>query len=211
MKNTQEIVRVVDDNNDQREALVFMLQTEGYEVQSYASAKAFLAGNMPSVPGVLILDLQMPEMNGLELQAELNRQGSTLPVIFLSAHGDLPQAVKAMKQGSCDFLEKPAEADLLLETVAKVLERDRIVRGAGITPRIAQLRLQRLSARELDVARLLAKGLLKRTAAERLGISEKTVDAHCRTIYLKLEINSSAELAALMCAATLKSPDKRTG
>ena len=158
MKNTQEIVRVVDDNNDQREALVFMLQTEGYEVQSYASAKAFLAGNMPSVPGVLILDLQMPEMNGLELQAELNRQGSTLPVIFLSAHGDLPQAVKAMKQGSCDFLEKPAEADLLLETVAKVLERDRIVRGAGITPRIAQLRLQRLSARELDVARLLAKG-----------------------------------------------------
>lgn len=141
MKNTQEIVRVVDDNNDQREALVFMLQTEGYEVQSYASAKAFLAGNMPSVPGVLILDLQMPEMNGLELQAELNRQGSTLPVIFLSAHGDLPQAVKAMKQGSCDFLEKPAEADLLLETVAKVLERDRIVRGAGITPRIESVQI----------------------------------------------------------------------
>ena len=96
MKNTQEIVRVVDDNNDQREALVFMLQTEGYKVQSYASAKAFLAGNMPSVPGVLILDLQMPEMNGLELQAELNRQGSTLPVIFLSVsytHLTLPTSI----------------------------------------------------------------------------------------------------------------------
>ncbi len=203
----REIIRLVDDDEDQRTALRFLLEAAGYEVRDYAGAREFLTRDEPFVPGCAILDLQMPDMDGLTLLSTLRERHYAVPVIFLSAHGDIPSTVEAMKKGSLDFLEKPVDGEHLCTLLGRILEKDRKVRHAGMTPEEAEKRLTDLSPRRRAVARLLAQGLLKRQVAERLGINLKTVDAHCQTIYAQLKVHSVAELSAFIaCAENREKP-----
>lgn len=204
MQTEKVLIRLVDDDEDQRKALRFFLESMGYEVRDYPGAEAFLKYDEPEVPGCLILDLQMPGMDGLSLLSHLREHKYKVPVIFLSAHGDIPTVVKAMKKGSLDFIEKPVNGFDLCSLLTKILERDRGIRQGGITPQKARELLAKLSPRQLKVAELLAQGLLKREVAERLNIGVKTVDSHALVIYSALDVHSVAELAALMAASKLE-------
>lgn len=197
----QPLIRFVDDDPVQRQAMQYMLEPEGYEVCCYENAREFLSSDTPSRPGLCILDLQMPGMNGLELQKLMTERGYQLPVIFLSAHGSLQKAVLAMKQGSVDFLEKPVKIDELLKLIAQILEKERIRCSTSVRPQDASERLKRLTERELKISRLLAQDLSKRVIAERLGVAIKTVDNQVRTIYLKLGVHSQKELSELLRSA----------
>ena len=180
------LVRIVDDDRDLRESLEFMLECEGYEVKSYASAREFLADDMPT---------RIPELTGLQLQEILNARAERLPIVFLTAHGDIDMAVQTMREGACDFQQKPVRAETFLPAVARAVEKDRLRRSGAedIAAEIAAYR--RLSERERQVLRLVSQGLTSQAAAERLGISKRTVD-HQRTDALKkLSVRSPAELA----------------
>lgn len=201
MKKNEEIIRIVDDEASQREALKFMLECEGYEVKDYCGALEFLTQDSPSIPGCVILDLKMPEMDGLSLQKELLNRNCTLPVVFLSAHGDMKKAVKAMKMGSYDFLEKPVDERLLLSTIAELLEEQRKKRRSGMEVQEAIELISMLTDREREIARLLDLGLMKKEIADTLNLKEKTVDNHCQAIYKKLRVHSVAELKNILYAA----------
>lgn len=197
---SEPLIRIVDDDDVFRESLQYMLQAEGYRVVCYRSAREFLTQDSPSVFGLAILDYQMEEMNGLELQKELNHRHYSQPIIFLSAHGSLPIAVQAMKFGSFDFLEKSADASVVIERISEVLQYHQIKNQTMIEPKEALNLFAALPERRREVALLLSKGMLKRQIAERLSISIKTVEAHCLHIYAALNIHSVAELAAIVRA-----------
>lgn len=179
-----------------RASLEFMLGCEGYEVLSFASAHSFWAGDVPSRPGCLILDVCMPELSGLELQEEINRRSYQTPIIFLTAHGEIDMAVHAMREGACDFQQKPIRADRLLQSVARAVEIDRQRRGGAKDLKDEVLKFQSLSEREEQICREVAKGYINKVIAERLGISKRTVDHHRRSALTKLDIHSIAQLAA---------------
>lgn len=180
------LVRIVDDDPLQCEALGFMLQGMGYETRAFSDARSFLKEDSPSRPGVVILDLQMPGMDGLSLQRELAARGARIPIIFLSAHGDLRKAVEAMKMGSVDFLEKPVDGPRLLGLLEETLRADRFCRIAGVSAKAARFSLNSLSEREMCVVKLISEGIPKREIALRLGLSLKTVNTHAQTIKHKL-------------------------
>lgn len=203
MKNSNVLIRVVDDDSSQREALRFLLEGAGFKVVDYASAWDFFVNDNSLIPGVVILDYQMPDMDGLEMQKEKNLRGNDLPVIFLSAHGNLRRGVQAMKQGSIDFLEKPVDEAELLEIINKGLAAYLCKKKSGQTPEEARGLLQKLTEKEARVAKLLSVGLLKPEVAEELGIGVKTVDSHAYSIYKKLGIHSAAELSSLYANAQL--------
>lgn len=190
------LVRVVDDNASLRASLEFMLICEGYEVALFDSAEAFLAGDAPSREGCVILDLQMPGMNGVQLFEELRRRSYQVPVIFLTAHADVDTAVYAMREGACDFLQKPASPEKLLPAVARVIARSREAR-LGMTSIEDEVRRCRLlSEREEQILRLVASGCVSRVIAERLSISRRTVEHYRSQAIGKLHLRSAAELAA---------------
>ena len=170
------LIRIVDDNQAILNSLTFMLTCEGYEVASFSSAEAFLAGDTPSREGLLILDVQMPGLSGLELFKVLNMRAYKLPIIFLTAHADVDMAVAAMREGACDFHQKPINPETLLPAIARGLEKA-------------------LTEREEQICRLVAKGLVSREIAERLVISQRTVDHHRTAALSKLNIREPAELA----------------
>lgn len=196
-----EVIRLVDDDPAVLDAVGFMLECEGYVVRAYSTPLEFLRGDSPSTPGCIVLDLQMPEMNGLDLMRELKRRGYEVPIVFLSAHGDLKSAVSAMKLGSLDFFEKPLDEESFLTLIREVLERERSKRLTGRDDKAAAELAAKLTDRERAVAELLCSGLVKRQAAERLGISAKTVNSHVEAIYAKLGVHSVAELGRLLDAA----------
>lgn len=183
-------IRIVDDQASVRESLAFMLRQEGFECVCYESARDFLIDDMPSIPGCLLLDVQMPEMTGLELQQELIRRGSTLPIVFLSAYGTIDMAVDTMQKGAVAFVEKTADRSRLLDAIYKALERNQ---GTVQTPALLIARWQTLTPREKEVATLIAQGLLNRDVGERLGgISIKTVQVHRSEVCRKLGVKGAS-------------------
>ena len=178
-----------------------MLEYEDYTVKTFTGTMAFLRGDSPSDPGCIVLDLQMPEMDGLELLREMMRRGYNVPIVFLSAHGDPRSAVSAMKLGSLDFFEKPLDEEAFLTFLREVLEKERRKRTVGRDDQAAAALVAKLSERERHIAELLASGLVKRQVAERLGISAKTVNSHAEAIYSKLGVHSVRELGRLLDAA----------
>lgn len=196
------LIRVVDDEASLRRALVFLLESAGWQVAAFDSAEAFLAAwQEPSPPGCLILDIRMPLMSGLELQRLLNERAIRLPVIFLTGHADVSIAVQAMKQGACELIEKPFKDQVLLDAVGQAVRRD-LARREEMRARAAlRQKLDKLSPRELEVARLIVEGLPNKTIGQRLAISERTVQVHRLHIMEKLAIHSAAELAQLMLKA----------
>lgn len=198
-------IHLVDDDAAFRRSLAFLLEPMGWPLHSHASAPDFLAA-LPQhlasgVAGCLLLDIRMPGMSGLELQQELQRRQCPWPIIFLTGHADVELAVQAMKHGAFDLLEKPFRNQRLLDAVSAACRRLRQDLQVARGEHQARARLQRLSPREAEVARLLAQGLANKLVARELGISEKTVHIHRQRVMEKAEVGSAAELTRLMLQA----------
>jgi len=190
-------VFVVDDDAALREALVQLLEAAGLQVESYADGGAFLAAFREGRPGCLLLDVAMPGMTGLEVQGELKRRGSPIPIVFLTGHGDIPMAVQAVQSGAVDFLEKPMTGVALLERVHRALALDGEARHARALSREVADRARRLSPREREVMAMVVSGSSSKEAARLLGISVRTVEAHRTHVMHKMGATNLAELVAL--------------
>lgn len=201
MNESDAIIFVVDDDAAMRRSLAYLFDSAGWQVQTFESARDFLQRYDGHVPGCLLLDVRMPLMSGLELQQELNNRTGhaiSLPVIFLSGHGDLAMAVQTMKAGACDFLEKPCKDQVLLDAVSRAVARSVEESRSAASASTAQTALARLTAREREVALLMAEGKASKVIARELGISDKTVQVHRHNTMEKLGLHSAAEVARLL-------------
>ena len=195
------LVRIVDDDSDLRAAIRFLLESEGWEVADYYSAADFLLNDDPKIPGCLILDVRMPEMTGVELQSELKQHVREIPIVFLSAHGDIEMAVKTLHEGAVDFLTKPVQEDKLVPVISRAVKLDLIKRGLSFDHEKTKERFRELTEREKQIVLLLTKGLLNREVGERLGISTRTVEVHRARAFKKLELHTISELIKFVHAA----------
>ena len=199
---TEPLIRIVDDDAAVLEGLAFILEGEGWKVRTYGSAEEFLREDAPSVPGCLILDINMPGMNGLDLQRTMRDRGYGLPIIFLTGHGDIDVAISTIRLGAVEFLQKTCDNDRLISAVRDAVARSRAgFADVAADPYDAIRLVQRLTERELFIAKRISSGLLNRQIAERLGISVRTVEAHRLAVFRKLEIKSVSELTTLLTMA----------
>jgi FixJ family two-component response regulator len=190
-------VLVVDDDARVRAALSRLIRAAGYAVETFGSAREFLARPPHEGPACLVLDLRMPEVDGLELQEVLRQVPGAMPVIFLTGHADVQSSVRAMKGGAVDFLLKPVEDDQLLDAIARALGRHAAALAAEAERRAARVRWDRLTPREREVCALVAQGMLNKQIAGVLGTVEKTVKVHRARVMGKLEVDSVAALVRL--------------
>jgi two-component system response regulator FixJ len=200
-----ETVHVVDDDAAIRDSIGFLLEAVGFVVRTYASAAAFLAA-APTLSGCVLTDVRMPAMDGLELQRRLNELGLRLPVIVITGAGDIPIAVRAMKAGAVDFLEKPVDDARLLEAVQRALQRSRLLAEAHTSAAEALARLALLTPREREVLDLLVAGLSNKAVGKQLGASPRTVEVHRARILEKLHAQSLPELVRLVMASEQDRP-----
>jgi two-component system, LuxR family, response regulator FixJ len=200
---TKRLVYLVDDDDAVRRSAGFMLKTSGFEVEAFASGVEFLKQVKQAEPGCILLDVRMPEMDGLEVQRELKAQGVTMPVIVLTGHGDVNVAVTAMKAGALDFIEKPFEKSVLLSALEEGFAQ--IERSDGSKARAveAETRLKGLTGREHDVLLGLVKGHPNKTIAYDLGISPRTVEIYRANLMTKLGVHSLSEVLRIAFAAGL--------
>jgi FixJ family two-component response regulator len=194
-------VFVVDDDRAMRESLSWLLDSVGLRVRSYATATDFLAEHDPAQPGCLVLDVRMPGMSGLDLQAELARRGVELPTIVITGHAEVSMAVRAVKAGAIDFIEKPFSDQLLLDRVRQALEVDLEAREVRRRREDARRRLATLTAREREVLNLVVAGKANKEIASALGVSPKTVEVHRAHVMSKMCVDSLAELIRITLLA----------
>jgi FixJ family two-component response regulator len=190
-------VFVVDDYAPGRKSISRLLRTAGYSVAAFASAKEFLTQYDPQTPGCLVLDLAMPEVSGLELQSMLAEKGSLVPIVFLTAHGDVRKSVQAMKHGASDFLTKPVNDEDLLGAVRAAIEKDRALRRERAELSEIRARLATLTPREREVLEYVVAGKLNKQIAGELGTVEQTVKVHRAHVMEKMKVQSVAELVRL--------------
>jgi RNA polymerase sigma factor (sigma-70 family) len=192
------IVHVVDDDDSLRKAVTRLLHAAGYDVRAYASAGDFaLASRENDRRGCVLLDVRMPGPSGLDLQEALAKEDEPLPVIFLTAHGDVPTSVRAMKAGAVDFLTKPIKCDALLSAVRTALARDLRSHTSHEQRRDLRIRFAKLTPRERNVFELVVAGRLNKQIAAELGMAERTVKAHRAQVMAKMQAKSLAELVHL--------------
>lgn len=196
-------VFVVDDDKSVRDSLVLLLESADLAVEPYPSAQAFLEAYAPDRRGCLLLDVRMSGMNGLELQGILSRRGLDIPIIFMSAHGDVPMSARAFKAGAVDFLEKPLNEEALLRRVREALERDAQKRQRRTEELAARMRLQRLTPREREVMVLVVQGCSNKDIAKRLRVSHRTVETHRARVMAKMEARSLPALIRMAMACGL--------
>jgi FixJ family two-component response regulator len=188
----------VDDDAAVRESIAMQMEIAGYEVASYPGADVFLDNYTAGTSGCLILDIHMPGMDGPTLQAELSRRDWNLPIIFLSAQGTIPLAVRTMKAGAMDFLTKPVDGEILRNRVQKALERCTCMQNEFRKSRDIAARLAKLSEREREVMMLSIEGLTCKEIAIRLNISYRTVETHRARLILKTATSNMMELARIV-------------
>lgn len=198
MKPETVIIRVVDDDDSFRTAISRLLRASGFLVRTFASAAEFLAQLEPELPGCVLLDLEMPGLDGLDLQEALSKAGSPLPVVFLSGHRDIPKTVLAMRRGAEDFLTKDCARELLLEAIHRALARDAGERKERARSAELRARFEGLTEREREVLRHVVQGKLNKQIAGDLGIQEGTVKFHRMRLTAKLRVTSVAELTRLV-------------
>src|ERR1700727_528232 len=190
-------VFVVDDDADVRESLQELLDSVGLHSQSFGTAQEFLAVGHGDSPSCLILDVRLPGISGLDLQHELKRERISIPIIFLTAHADVPMSVKAMKSGAVEFLTKPFRHQDLLDAVQRSLTRDRLVRENQRDAAELRQRHNTLSLREREVMNLVVSGMLNKQVAAELGASEATVKMHRSQVMKKMQAKSLPELVRM--------------
>lgn len=195
------LVHLVDDDEAIRRSASFMLRTSGYLVKTYASGVELLAIGKAIPAGCILLDVRMPEMDGLEVQAALKEHGVLLPVIIMTGHGDVNVAVQAMKAGAVDFIEKPFEKAVLLSAIDEGFARIEQAGRRHARAEEAKVRLEALTPREADVLQGLVRGHPNKTIAYDLGISPRTVEIHRANLMTKLEVASLSEALRIAFAA----------
>ena len=189
-----ESVFIVDDDPDIRDSLALLLSASGYAAKAYESATSFLASESPESVGCLIVDVQMPEMDGIALQRELVARRSPLQVIVMTGHGDIPIAVGAMKAGAVDFLEKPFDEPVLLDSVRRALDRAGAAGDQAKESRNASTHLALLTERERQVLDLIVAGKANKVIAHELSISPRTVEIHRARVMEKMQAGNLADL-----------------
>ena len=198
MSDAQGTAFVVDNDADMRESLAYLLQSVGVATKTYASAREFLSSYQPDVPGCLVCDVRMPEVSGLDLVEQLRTAGCLLPVIFMSAHADVPMVIRAMKMGAAEFLEKPFNAQVMLERIQRALLDDRRRRAEAAEWNAFARRMAELSDKERETLTMILEGVPNKTMAARLEISERGVEMRRASLMRKLRANSLAELIRLV-------------
>ncbi|MET3521826.1 response regulator transcription factor [Mesorhizobium abyssinicae] len=191
------IVFVVDDDISVRESLELVVRSAGWEPRIFASAQEFLNHPRASVPNCLILDVNLPDLNGLDLQSMVSTERSEMPIIFLTGYGDVPMTVRAMKAGAVEFLTKPFSDEVLFHAIEQALERSRVSLALQTEMRSLVDRHASLSRREQEVMALVVSGLLNKQVAFELGISEITVKAHRGRVMRKMNVTSLADLVTI--------------
>ena len=191
-------VFVVDDDPGVRESIAFLIGTTTFTCACFATGSAFLSAYRTEMPGCLIADIRMPGMSGLELQEQLRSTGIVLPIIFLTGHGSVPDAVKALKSGAVDFLQKPFQSEALLALVTSAIEKDADHRRQTAQSASMMERLGTLTPREAEILILVRSGKASKVIALDLGISERTVELHRSRVMKKLGARSFADLLTVL-------------
>ncbi len=204
MEESKPTVFVVDDDAAVLDSLKLLLRSVGLEAETYTSAREFIADYDPDARGCLVLDVRMPGMSGLELQERLEALGSTLPVIFITAHGDVPMAVKAVKAGAVDFIQKPFSDQELLDKIQHAMEENARARAAAADREEVSARIASLTARERQVMELVVAGKANKVIAHELGLSQRTVEIHRARVMEKMQAASLPELVQMVMRADAK-------
>ena len=197
MSHLMPIVFVVDDDVSVRESLELMISSAGWKPEIFASAKEFLSRPRANAPSCLVLDVNLPDLNGLDLQMRVADDRIDMPIIFITGYGDVPMTVRAMKAGAVEFLTKPFSDDALVGAIRHAIERSRTVLGHEAEIRMLSDRYKTLSRREREVMALVVTGLLNKQVAFELGISEITVKAHRGRVMHKMRAASLVDLASM--------------
>jgi len=190
-------VFVVDDDTSVRTALKRLIQSVGFQVETFDSAQAFLEHGSHDGPACLILDVRMPGMSGIELQQKLTRVGLGMPIVFITGHGNIPMSVKAMKAGAVDFIEKPFEDQKLIDAINLAIKKNKKFRTEQAEIKDLQRRVDSLTPREQEVFILVVSGMLNKQIAFDLGMSEKTVKVHRARVMDKMKAKSLADLVRM--------------
>jgi FixJ family two-component response regulator len=201
--NATATVFVVDDDVSVRESLELLIRAAGWQALTFESAKAFLVHPRHSGACCLILDVALPDLNGLELQEQI-RERTDMPIIFITGHGDIPMSVRAMKAGAVEFLTKPFNDDVLLTTIQQCVEHSRVVLREQAEMRVLRGRYESLTPREREVMALVVTGLLNKQVGGELGISEITVKAHRGQLMRKMQADSLAGLVTMTARLKLR-------
>ncbi|HEY4885031.1 MAG TPA: response regulator transcription factor [Myxococcales bacterium] len=196
-RSDEPTVYLVDDDPGVRRSAKELIESIGLRVQAFGSAREFLEAQRADAPGCLVLDIRLPGLSGLDLQRELAKTSSPLPIIFISGHGDIPMTVQAMKAGAIEFLPKPFRDQQLLDAISQAIERDRLARNER--REVAELRRRHdsLTPREREVMTFVVKGLLNKQVGAELGMSETTVKLHRGQVMQKMKAESLADLVRM--------------
>ena len=199
-------VYIVDDEESVRRALSRLVRSVGLAVETFPTAQAFLERERVDRPACLVLDVRLPGLSGLDLQASLGARQEILPIIFITGRGSIPMSVRAMKEGALDFLRKPVESQELLDAIRRALARSREALGRQAERDVLTARLAMLTAREREVLDLVVAGMLNKQIAVELGAAEKTIKVHRGRVMKKMEADSVADLVRMTQKASLSAP-----
>jgi two-component system response regulator FixJ len=204
----KKLVHIIDDEDAIRRSSAYMLKTSGYSVEAWTSGTAFLKDAKSAEEGCILLDVRMPDIDGLEVQRILAERGIAMPVIIMTGHGDISIAVQAMKAGAVDFLEKPFEKTVLIDAIERAFDRVRAAQGAAADEARANLIIGALTGLEREVLEGLAQGLPNKTIAYDLGISSRTVEVHRANLMAKLHVHSLSDALRIAFAAGMGRKDE---
>ena len=197
MSEPEAIVFVVDDDASVREAVQRLISSVKLRVQTFGSTRDFLASKRPDVPACLVLDVRLPDASGLELQRDLAEAGIKIPIIFITGHADVPMTVQAMKAGAVEFLTKPFRGQELLDAIQQAIAKDRLAWNQRVQMAELRARTDTLTAREKEVMKLVAAGLLNKQIGAELGASELTIKTHRGRVMEKMRAESLADLVRM--------------